>query len=104
MDDFLEILHNWQSNPICTLCKNNGPFHRHHKKFRSHGGSNRETNLVLLCEVCHGAVHGILVIKNGFSCKNCLKKRDEGCYFGESLLDEFPKTDPPWNIDQFGEE
>lgn len=102
--DWLEILRDWQSNPVCTLCLGNGPFHRHHKKFRSHGGSDRETNLVLLCEVCHGAVHGLKVVKDGRSCKTCPRKRNFGCYFGEKLLGEEIQTDPPWPIDQFGDE
>lgn len=89
-------LDGWEEAPVCFLCKNNGPFHRHHKIFRSQGGSNSSDNLVLLCEVCHGAVHGIKVFKNGHSCETCPYRRKWGCYFGEKVLDEEIITEKPW--------
>jgi 5-methylcytosine-specific restriction endonuclease McrA len=30
---------------------------RHHKKYRSRGGSDEEINIALLCMECHKAVH-----------------------------------------------
>ena len=31
--------------------------HHHHVRFRSRGGDNSTVNLVLLCALCHSAVH-----------------------------------------------
>ncbi len=31
----------------------------HHIRFRSQGGNDEETNLCLLCKICHDARHGI---------------------------------------------
>jgi ribosomal protein S27AE len=50
-----------RSNGACERC---GSFlldadhaHRHHRKLRSQGGGHHVANLVLLCTLCHGAVH-----------------------------------------------
>lgn len=99
--DLQERLQTWSTTPCCQLCKGNGPFHRHHKRFRSHGGSDATTNLVLLCEVCHGAVHGLLVVRDGFSCRSCSQKKRFGCYFGERVLGEEIVSEAPWDIQQF---
>lgn len=98
--NLLASLDNWESRPVCFLCKGNGPFHRHHKRFRSHGGGEGN-NLVLLCEVCHGAAHGLKLVKHGFSCKTCPVLARSGCYFGEVVLNLERKTEPPWTIEQF---
>lgn len=98
----LEQLESWSERPICALCSGNGPFHRHHKRFRSHGGREGD-NLVLLCQVCHGAVHNLKVIKNGFSCRTCPVLERSGCHFGEVVLGLERKTEPPWDINQFSD-
>lgn len=92
-------LQTWESRPVCALCKGNGPFHRHHKRFRSHGGREGE-NLVLLCQVCHGAAHGLKIVKGDFSCASCSVLASRGCYFGEKVLGREERTDPPWDVDQ----
>lgn len=96
---FLDEISGWESRPTCFLCKGNGPFHRHHKRFRSHGGGEGD-NLVLLCEVCHGAAHGLRLVKGDFSCRTCGVLTSSGCYFGERVLDLPRRTDPPWDVDQ----
>ena len=54
----------------------------------------------MLCEVCHGAAHGVKIIKNGFACAVC-PILARGCYFGEALLGREIVTAPPWEIAQF---
>jgi len=38
-------------------CRSNGPFHEHHRRFRSAGGSDQVSNLVTLCAPCHAMLH-----------------------------------------------
>lgn len=46
----------------CTRCGRKGnlknPLEYHHKKPFSKGGSHTLANLILLCAVCHLAIHG----------------------------------------------
>ena len=42
----------------CSKCGNWGRLHLHHIKPLSKGGSNKITNLILLCESCHSKEHG----------------------------------------------
>lgn len=46
---------------ICALCqqavKPGVNLHRHHKVYRSNGGSNSADNLESLCATCHVALH-----------------------------------------------
>jgi hypothetical protein len=46
---------------FCVACGNSNPDHLHHHHLvpRSCGGNNDPTNLITLCCVCHGKVHGI---------------------------------------------
>lgn len=73
---------------------------RHHKVFRSQGGSDLKTNLVLLCVVCHKASHGIKARVGTHSCETCPVRRTYGCYFGERVLGLEEKTAPPWELNQ----
>jgi hypothetical protein len=86
------------SYPTCGLCGCNAnvPLERHHKVFRSHGGSDADENLVLLCKVCHGAVHGLKVAYNGHDCRSCPVRRTYGCHFGERVLGRPVITAHPW--------
>ncbi len=43
-------------------CRSNGPFHEHHRRFRSAGGSDEVSNLVTLCAPCHAMLHAGHVI------------------------------------------
>lgn len=97
-NELLDRLQAWNRRETCALCHGNGPFQRHHKRFRSHGGLDDETNLVLLCDVCHGAAHGREVIKNGHRCRTCPVLTADGCFFGERVLGLEPTTPAPWPL------
>jgi hypothetical protein len=43
----------------CVACGSIDELHDHHLVPRSVGGSDDETNLITLCNSCHGKVHGI---------------------------------------------
>lgn len=45
-----------RDNGCCRVCAGPGG-HVHHVDYRSEGGSDSETNLVLLCHECHALVH-----------------------------------------------
>jgi len=42
---------------LCCICGQGGD-EIHHIIFKSQGGTNRTTNLALLCRPCHGNQHG----------------------------------------------
>ena len=44
----------WQ----CQNCGRKNHLEVHHKEFRSHGGEDREDNLITLCIDCHDFEHG----------------------------------------------
>ena len=97
-DQLLKNVMAWDDRVVCSLCKTSvGPFHRHHKVFRSHGGTDASDNLVLLCEICHMAVHGQIFIRaDGHACATCHFRMMWGCYFGERLLGLPIVTEKPW--------
>jgi len=41
----------------CQICGSMQRLEVHHTKFRSHGGSDSEVNLITLCASCHRQVH-----------------------------------------------
>ena len=41
----------------CRCCGRSSGLHRHHIVFRSQGGATTEQNVVLVCLVCHAAIH-----------------------------------------------
>lgn len=86
----------WLPTPKCTLCPATTGLERHHKQFRSQGGTDEEGNLALLCRVCHGAVHGLRIIQDGFGCDTCPVLARDGCYFGERVLGRPQRTPHPW--------
>lgn len=43
----------------CERCEVRTGIHAHHRKFRSQGGADAESNLDWLCGPCHDEVHGI---------------------------------------------
>jgi HNH endonuclease len=43
---------------FCVACHGRGVLHHHHLVPKAEGGSDDETNLITLCEACHGRVHG----------------------------------------------
>lgn len=88
----------WIPTPKCALCPRYEGLERHHKTFRSQGGGDEAENLALLCRVCHGAVHGLRVIVDDFSCATCPVLANAGCYFGERLLGRSQDTPHPWEI------
>lgn len=45
----------------CALCDNGQTNQIHHYIPRGQGGSNSPHNLITLCYVCHGQVHGYLL-------------------------------------------
>lgn len=44
------------SQKLCNRCGNPAQ-EKHHKKLKSEGGSNEESNLILLCKACHDYAH-----------------------------------------------
>jgi len=46
-------------------CRSNGPFHEHHRQFRSAGGSDDLANLTALCVGCHAMLHAGHVVVLG---------------------------------------
>jgi hypothetical protein len=42
----------------CVACGARDALHHHHLTPRIEGGSDDDTNLITLCEDCHGRVHG----------------------------------------------
>ena len=49
-----------RDNYTCQYCKNkhkDSKLEVHHIIFRSHGGSDKESNLITLCHTCHKALH-----------------------------------------------
>jgi hypothetical protein len=43
----------------CVACGARGALHHHHLTPRIEGGSDDDTNLITLCEGCHGRIHGV---------------------------------------------
>jgi len=43
----------------CSSCEYVGYLHRHHVVPKVLGGSDKASNIVSLCEDCHGLVHGL---------------------------------------------
>jgi len=41
----------------CQSCSSMSNLEVHHRKFRSHSGSDSEENLITLCTACHASVH-----------------------------------------------
>jgi len=87
----------WEWPEFCHLCRATSGLQGHHKVYRSRGGSDREQNLVMLCVVCHAAVHGIAATYNGHSCRTCKTLRTQGCHFGELVTGKPVVTVPPWD-------
>ncbi len=91
----------WEFLPACSLCGAARGLQGHHKVYRSRGGSDGEANLVLLCIVCHAAVHGIAAVFEGHSCRTCAVPIRDGCHFGEIVAGRTgpngTPTPPPWN-------
>lgn len=42
---------------LCRSCQRKAGVHHHHLAYRSRGGEDTTQNLVLLCEICHRAIH-----------------------------------------------
>jgi len=89
----LSDLDNWTTEPVCFLCHRRAA-HKHHKIYRSRGGSDDSGNLVLLCIMCHNAVHGIRSVIDGQTCKDC--PVFERCYFGQVVEKQIPTVPEPW--------
>lgn len=49
----------------CTACGSTENLQHHHLKPRSMGGSDDETNLIILCGECHAKMHGTTAEKWG---------------------------------------
>jgi HNH endonuclease/Homeodomain-like domain len=43
----------------CVACGVRDALHHHHLTPRIEGGSDDDTNLITLCEDCHGRIHGV---------------------------------------------
>jgi hypothetical protein len=43
----------------CVACGARDALHHHHLTPRIEGGTDDDTNLITLCEDCHGKVHGV---------------------------------------------
>jgi hypothetical protein len=58
----------------CANCGAGGDLHIHHIVPLINGGTNRITNLVNLCETCHGLVHGLKMTHHRKATKAGLEK------------------------------
>jgi len=47
------IRDNWR----CRHCNFSNALHAHHIIFRSHGGEDKLSNLISLCNSCHAGIH-----------------------------------------------
>jgi 5-methylcytosine-specific restriction endonuclease McrA len=43
---------------FCVACGAHDALHHHHLLPRTEGGVDDDTNLITLCEGCHGRIHG----------------------------------------------
>ena len=50
-----------RDNYRCALCDSSRYIQIHHYCPRGQGGNDSVENLITLCSVCHGLVHGVLV-------------------------------------------
>ena len=76
-----------QENGSCFECGSLGPCHRHHVVPRSLGGRNT----VLLCEGCHGQVHGKHMLGHGRLTRAGLEKaRRNGKTLGRKVGSSIP--------------
>jgi len=41
----------------CQQCGRRTELHVHHRRSRSHGGDDSESNLITLCATCHNQLH-----------------------------------------------
>ncbi len=58
MQQFIRVRHLRTHEPICEICGYRGLVIVHHKIPISKGGTNDESNLIVLCEKCHADAHG----------------------------------------------
>jgi 5-methylcytosine-specific restriction endonuclease McrA len=58
----------------CVNCGETEELHVHHIVPLTFGGTNRYSNLALLCTKCHGAVHGMSFIDHSKATKAGLKR------------------------------
>lgn len=97
----MKTFQDWDWPPTCLLCRATTGLQGHHKVYRSRGGSDLETNIAVLCIVCHSAVHGIAAVLDGHSCRTCAVLAKYGCHFGELVTgrrrSDGTLTPPPWD-------
>lgn len=58
---------------VCANCGSSQEIEYHHIVPLSNGGTNRVSNYVALCSVCHLKAHGKLKYRNVWSCENEIK-------------------------------
>ena len=60
---------------FCVACGIKENLHYHHLIPKIHGGSDEETNLITLCENCHGAYHNTKFKNHGALTRKALQDR-----------------------------
>tara|TARA_Y100001963_G_scaffold65907_1_gene91819 strand:- start:24845 stop:25279 length:435 start_codon:yes stop_codon:yes gene_type:complete len=70
---------------FCVACGIKENLHYHHLIPKIHGGSDEETNLITLCENCHGAYHNKKFKNHGALTRKALqdRKRNGKVYNGQ---------------------
>jgi 5-methylcytosine-specific restriction endonuclease McrA len=48
-----------EQSGLCARCGRFRPLQRHHRVFRSHGGTHARSNMHMLCEACHHKAHNV---------------------------------------------
>jgi hypothetical protein len=59
---------------FCVACGTKDNLHHHHLKPRSLGGTDDETNLITLCQTCHGIYHNISFRDHGWLTRKGLER------------------------------
>lgn len=90
------VLH--RDNYTCQCCgKKNCQLQTHHIIFRSHGGSDDESNMITLCKECHKGVHDGTVVLNKKPKNLNLKHATHMSIIRSRLLEKYPDA-----IETFG--
>jgi hypothetical protein len=68
---------------FCVACGSRDDLHHHHLAPRVEDGPDDESNLITLCEVCHGRIHGRTFLNHRkLQRAGITKAREAGTYKG----------------------
>ena len=83
----------YRDNYTCQICsKKHARLEVHHIIFRSHGGSDEESNLMTLCEDCHRKIHNGTMILTKKPKKLNLKYATHMSIIRSQLLKNYPEA------------